>query len=131
MPYRSGHVVETVSRPTGTRSTRGSRRSFNNYRKTHNDGVFDAYTTEIRAACHSHIITELPDSYGCGRIITTGSGTTGSIPGGVFTLRHNTRLHHIGVGRRHAGTESSSWSTTCTSRAVRVVLDDRDDLGGL
>ncbi len=39
------------------------------YRKTHNDGVFDVYTDEIRKARHSGIITGLPDSYGRGRII--------------------------------------------------------------
>lgn len=39
------------------------------YRKTHNDGVFDAYTDEIRAARRSGVITGLPDAYGRGRII--------------------------------------------------------------
>lgn len=40
-----------------------------NYRKTHNDGVFDAYTDEMKLARHSGIITGLPDAYGRGRII--------------------------------------------------------------
>jgi len=39
------------------------------YRKTHNDGVFDAYTDEMKRARHSGVITGLPDSYGRGRII--------------------------------------------------------------
>lgn len=39
------------------------------YRKTHNDGVFDAYTDEMKRARHSGIITGLPDAYGRGRII--------------------------------------------------------------
>ena len=42
---------------------------FTNYRKTHNAGVFDAYTPEMRACRSSHIITGLPDAYGRGRII--------------------------------------------------------------
>ena len=42
---------------------------YHHYRKTHNDGVFSAYTPEIRAARSSHLITGLPDGYGRGRII--------------------------------------------------------------
>ncbi|MFF3110920.1 formate C-acetyltransferase [Kitasatospora sp. NPDC057904] len=42
---------------------------FTRYRKTHNDGVFDAYTPEIRAARKAGVITGLPDAYGRGRII--------------------------------------------------------------
>ena len=42
---------------------------FNEFRKTHNQGVFDAYTAEMRAARKSGIITGLPDAYGRGRII--------------------------------------------------------------
>ena len=42
---------------------------FTRYRKTHNDGVFDAYTSQILAARRAHIITGLPDAYGRGRII--------------------------------------------------------------
>ena len=43
--------------------------TFTKYRKTHNDGVFDAYTSDIRACRSSHILTGLPDAYGRGRII--------------------------------------------------------------
>jgi formate C-acetyltransferase len=42
---------------------------FTKYRKTHNEGVFDAYTADIRACRSSHILTGLPDAYGRGRII--------------------------------------------------------------
>jgi formate C-acetyltransferase len=42
---------------------------FSQYRKTHNDGVFDAYPADVLAARRSHIITGLPDAYGRGRII--------------------------------------------------------------
>jgi formate C-acetyltransferase len=43
--------------------------AFTKYRKTHNDGVFDAYTADIRKCRSSHILTGLPDAYGRGRII--------------------------------------------------------------
>jgi len=42
---------------------------FTSYRKTHNDGVFDAYTSDVRKARHVGLLTGLPDAYGRGRII--------------------------------------------------------------
>lgn len=42
---------------------------FTHYRKTHNDGVYDAYTPEMRRARTAHILTGLPDTYGRGRIV--------------------------------------------------------------
>ena len=42
---------------------------FTKYRKTHNDGVYDAYTPEMRRARRAHILTGLPDTYGRGRIV--------------------------------------------------------------
>ena len=44
-------------------------RVYTNVRKTHNSGVFDAYTDEMRAARKNSILTGLPDGYGRGRII--------------------------------------------------------------
>ncbi|HKE94087.1 MAG TPA: formate C-acetyltransferase [Povalibacter sp.] len=43
--------------------------AFTKYRKTHNEGVFDAYTAEVRRCRSSHVLTGLPDAYGRGRII--------------------------------------------------------------
>jgi formate C-acetyltransferase len=43
--------------------------TFSKYRKTHNEGVFDAYTSDVRRCRSSHILTGLPDAYGRGRII--------------------------------------------------------------
>src|SRR6516165_1552865 len=42
---------------------------FSKYRKTHNEGVFDAYTEDVRRCRSSHVLTGLPDAYGRGRII--------------------------------------------------------------
>ena len=42
---------------------------FNDYHKTHNQAVFDAYTDEMKVARHTHIVTGLPDTYGRGRIV--------------------------------------------------------------
>ncbi len=47
----------------------GVKEIFTKYRKTHNDGVYDAYTPEMRAARSAHILTGLPDTYGRGRIV--------------------------------------------------------------
>ncbi|HEY8187556.1 MAG TPA: formate C-acetyltransferase [Pyrinomonadaceae bacterium] len=43
--------------------------TFTKYRKTHNEGVFDAYTSDVRRCRSSHVLTGLPDAYGRGRII--------------------------------------------------------------
>src|SRR5262249_47590486 len=43
--------------------------AFTKYRKTHNEGVFDAYSSDVRRCRNSHILTGLPDAYGRGRII--------------------------------------------------------------
>jgi len=43
--------------------------TFSKYRKTHNEGVFDAYTSDVRKCRSSHVLTGLPDAYGRGRII--------------------------------------------------------------
>lgn len=47
----------------------GVKEIFTKYRKTHNDGVYDAYTPEMRRARTAHILTGLPDTYGRGRIV--------------------------------------------------------------
>ncbi len=68
MPFGGLRVVENSLESYGYELDPETRNIFN-YRKTHNDGVFDAYTSEMRAARHSGIITGLPDAYGRGRII--------------------------------------------------------------
>ncbi len=69
MPNGGWRVVETALSTYGYDVDPQVKEIFTKYRKTHNDGVFDAYTAEILAARRSHVITGLPDSYGRGRII--------------------------------------------------------------
>ena len=69
MPYGGIRIVEKSCEALNTTLSPEIKNIFHNYRRTHNDGVFTAYTPEIRAARSSHIITGLPDGYGRGRII--------------------------------------------------------------
>ena len=69
MPAGGWRMVETAIKEAGKEIDPDVKKIFTQYRKTHNDAVFDIYTPRIRAARSSHIITGLPDSYGRGRII--------------------------------------------------------------
>ena len=62
-------MVESALKAYGYELDQDTKHIYTRYRKTHNEGVFSAYTADIRAARHSHIITGLPDAYGRGRII--------------------------------------------------------------
>ena len=69
MPYGGIRVVKAGLEAYGYQLDPQTEEVFTKYRKTHNDGVFDAYTSEMRKARKSGIITGLPDAYGRGRII--------------------------------------------------------------
>jgi formate C-acetyltransferase len=69
MPKGGWRMVEGGLKAYGFEPDDDVKRIFTEYRKTHNDGVFDAYTPEILAARRAHVITGLPDAYGRGRII--------------------------------------------------------------
>ncbi len=69
MPNGGLRMVENGLRAYGYEADPFVSRVFGTYRRTHNDGVFDAYTPEMRAARKAGIITGLPDAYGRGRII--------------------------------------------------------------
>ncbi|WP_284681694.1 formate C-acetyltransferase [Adonisia turfae] len=69
MPLGGIRVVKKSLEAYGYQLDPQTHEIFTKYRKTHNDGVFDAYTTEMKRARHSGIITGLPDAYGRGRII--------------------------------------------------------------
>ena len=69
MPFGGIRIVEKSCEAYGRKVDEEVENIFHHYRKTHNDGVFDVYTPDIRAARSSHLITGLPDGYGRGRII--------------------------------------------------------------
>jgi formate C-acetyltransferase len=69
MPFGGWRIVESSLKAYGYTPDPVLAEIFTKYRKTHNDGVFDAYTPEIRKARSSHVVTGLPDAYGRGRII--------------------------------------------------------------
>lgn len=69
MPNGGWRMVEQAIKEAGKEVNPDVKKIFTQYRKTHNDAVFDIYTPRIRAARSSHIVTGLPDAYGRGRII--------------------------------------------------------------
>lgn len=68
-PFGGMRMVETSLKEYGFKMDDEIRSHFNSYRKTHNQGVFHAYTKETRAARSAGLLTGLPDAYGRGRII--------------------------------------------------------------
>ncbi len=68
-PFGGIRMAESACKSYGYEVDSEVSEIFTKYRKTHNQGVFDAYTPEMKAARHSAIITGLPDAYGRGRII--------------------------------------------------------------
>jgi formate C-acetyltransferase len=73
--------------------------AFTKYRKTHNDGVFDAYTADARRCRSSHVLTGLPDAYGRGRII--GDYRRVALYG-VKTLIEHKHRERAGLDRAHS-----------------------------
>ena len=69
MPAGGIRIVEKSAESYGLKVDENTQYIYHNLRKTHNDGVFQVYTPDIRAARSSHLITGLPDGYGRGRII--------------------------------------------------------------
>ncbi len=69
MPNGGIRIVEKSCESYGLKVDEETSNIYHNFRKTHNDGVFDVYTPDIRAARSSHLLTGLPDGYGRGRII--------------------------------------------------------------
>ncbi len=69
MPFGGIRMAEQALNMYGYQLSPKVKEIFTKYRKSHNDGVYDAYTPEMRRARTSHILTGLPDTYGRGRII--------------------------------------------------------------
>lgn len=69
MPFGGIRMARQACDAYGYKMSDDINRIFTDYRKTHNQGVFDAYTDEMKLARHVGIITGLPDAYGRGRII--------------------------------------------------------------
>ena len=69
MPNGGIRIVEKSAESYGYKVDSETEYIYHNLRKTHNDGVFQVYTPDIRAARSSHLLTGLPDGYGRGRII--------------------------------------------------------------
>ena len=69
MPYGGIKMAEEAAENYGFHINDKFHKIFNEYHKTHNQAVFDAYTPEMKRARHSHIVTGLPDTYGRGRIV--------------------------------------------------------------
>ncbi len=69
MPYGGIKMAEQACTTYGYKPSDKLHEIFTKYCKTHNDGVFDAYTPEMKTVRHNHILTGLPDTYGRGRIV--------------------------------------------------------------
>ena len=69
MPYGGIKMAEQACTTYGYEPSEKLHEIFTKYCKTHNDGVFDAYTDEMKLVRHNHILTGLPDTYGRGRIV--------------------------------------------------------------
>ena len=69
MPYGGIKMAQQACTAFGYTPNPKYEKIFNEYHKTHNTAVFDAYTDEMKRARHSHIVTGLPDTYGRGRIV--------------------------------------------------------------
>lgn len=69
MPFGGLRVVRNALKSYNYELDKNTEEIFTKYRKSHNDGVFDAYTDEMKRARSSGVITGLPDAYGRGRII--------------------------------------------------------------
>ena len=76
MPYGGIKMAEQACTTYGYKPSDKLHEIFTKYCRTHNDGVFDAYTEEMKRVRHNHILTGLPDTYGRGRIVAMSCTST-------------------------------------------------------
>ncbi|WP_458121899.1 formate C-acetyltransferase [Paenibacillus sp. Z6-24] len=95
-PYGGIRMVIDACKAYGFEVPQSIVDTFTNIRKTHNQGVFDAYTAEIRAARKSGIVTGLPDAYGRGRII--GDYRRVALYGVDFLMKQKQKEHDQTIG---------------------------------
>lgn len=86
MPFGGIKMAEQAAEMYGYKINPQWSEFFRKYRKTHNDGVFDAYTPEMRACRSAHILTGLPDTYGRGRIV--GDYRRVALYGTAYLIKH-------------------------------------------
>jgi formate C-acetyltransferase len=102
MPCGGWRVVEASLKAYGIAPDPAVAEIFTKYRKTHNDGVFDAYTPDIRKCRSAGLITGLPDAYGRGRII--GDYRRVALYGVDFLIEQR-ELDKVGLNERHSTEE--------------------------
>ncbi|MDF2947298.1 MAG: Pyruvate-formate lyase [Bacillales bacterium] len=96
-PYGGIRMAASACEAYGYKMSEEIDRIFTDFRKTHNQGVFDAYTDEMKAARKSGVITGLPDAYGRGRII--GDYRRVALYGVDFLIKQKKAEHKIYGGR--------------------------------
>ena len=97
MPYGGIKMAEQACTTYGYEPSKELHKIFTEYHKTHNDGVFDAYTDEMKLVRHNHILTGLPDTYGRGRIV--GDYRRVALYGVDFLIEEKKDdLAHVGCG---------------------------------
>ena len=97
MPYGGIKMAEQACTTYGYEPSKELHKIFSEYHKTHNDGVFAAYTDEMKLVRHNHILTGLPDTYGRGRIV--GDYRRVALYGVDFLIEEKKDdLAHVGCG---------------------------------
>ena len=115
-PYGGIQVAVKAAEAYGYHVNDDLQHIFTNYRKTHNQGVFDVYNKEIRAARSSGIITGLPDAYGRGRII--GDYRRVALYGIDFLIQEKLK-------------EKDTWTYPMTEETIRAIEETTEQINAL